>query len=500
MTVKVFNLQEEIWELVRAGFPGIYIETTEAKEAIAELASLAQEHSLKLITWDLDSGLRYLGIEATRGEAADPMSALRALQNSTDSEGPTLLVLENFHRYLGSIEVTQCVLSQLHHGKQLGQHMVILAPELTLPKELERQFVVIEHPLPSGDELWGIAESLIDDPDVYPLAQRQSIQNAAAGMTRSEAESAFSLSLVRHNRIISEEVWRLKAETLTRSSCLELHRGNGDFDSLGGLESLKQFCFRSLNNLSENSAAKAKGVMLLGVPGTGKSAFVKALGAEVQRPVLALDVGRLLGSLVGQTEANIRRALQTADAMSPCILFIDEVEKALAGAGAKGAGDSGVASRLFGTILTWLNDHESDVYVVVTCNNIEGLPPEFSRAERFDGVIFLDLPTRTEKDVIWGMYRKYFQIGEDKQPADDLWTGAEIKACCRLSKLLGQTLKEAAELVVPVGVTAAEEVRKLRAWATGRCLSASYPGRFHANAVDLAGGPRRTINLEPSPN
>src|SRR5205085_11116399 len=140
------------------------------------------------------------------------------------------------------------------------------------------------------------------------------------------------------------------------------------------------------------------GGLLLGVPGTGNSVFAKALGNETGRATLVVDLRALYGALVGATEANVRQALKVADAMSPCILFVDELEKALSGVG--GQGDSGVSTRLFGTILTWLSDHTSDVFFLGTCNDISKLPPEFARAERFDGVFFLDLPTTAEKELI----------------------------------------------------------------------------------------------------
>jgi SpoVK/Ycf46/Vps4 family AAA+-type ATPase len=201
------------------------------------------------------------------------------------------------------------------------------------------------------------------------------------------------------------------------------------------------------------------------------------LGNETQRPTLLLDVGALYGSLVGATEANVRQALRIADAMSPCVLFVDEVEKALAGLG--GVGDSGVSSRLFGTLLSWLSDRTSDVFVIATSNDISKLPPEFGRAERWDGLYFLDLPTAAERDVIWAMYRAQFGIPEGQaRPDDSSWTGAEVRSCCRLAALLDVTLTQAAHHVVPVAVTAAEQVERLRAWASGRCLAASAPGIY----------------------
>ena len=236
------------------------------------------------------------------------------------------------------------------------------------------------------------------------------------------------------------------------------------------------------------------------MPGTGKSQFAKALGNKTSRPTLALDVSSLLGSLVGQTEQQTRQALQIADAMAPYILFVDEIEKALSGAGGSGATDSGVSSRLFGSLLTWLNDHTSDVFFVATCNDISRLPPEFSRAERFDGIFFLDLPRRDQKNRIWQLYlAKYGLDPGQAKPADRDWTGAEIKACCRLAALLDVPLLEAARNVVPVAVTAGESIERLRNWAAGRCLSADRPGTYSRDPQATV-SPRRRIKGDPSSN
>jgi SpoVK/Ycf46/Vps4 family AAA+-type ATPase len=216
------------------------------------------------------------------------------------------------------------------------------------------------------------------------------------------------------------------------------------------------------------------------------------------RPTLLLDLGALYGSLVGATESNIRQALRIADAMAPCILFVDELEKALSGVG--GTGDSGVATRLFGTLLTWLSDHASDVFFVGTSNDISKLPPEFARAERFDATFFIDLPIAQEKDVIWQLYRREFGILESQaRPDDTSWTGAEIKSCCRLATLLDVTLTQAAHHVVPVAVTAAEQVERLRTWASGRCLHASAPGVYSRDG-EQASRPSRRVQRGSSNN
>ena len=207
-----------------------------------------------------------------------------------------------------------------------------------------------------------------------------------------------------------------------------------------------------------------------------------------------------MGSLVGQTEANIRQALQITDAMAPAVLFLDEIDKALSGVGSSGQTDSGVSARLFGTFLTWLNDHTSDVFVVCTCNDISKLPPEFSRAERFDGVFFLDLPGAAQKGAIWRLYFDMFDLDtEQPKPKTKDWTGAEIRSCCRLAALLDVSLLEAAKNVVPVAVTAGEAVKRLRDWAAGRVLDADVRGIYNPNGTATRES-RRSIPRDPSLN
>jgi SpoVK/Ycf46/Vps4 family AAA+-type ATPase len=383
----------------------------------------------------------------------------------------------------------QTTFAQLVAGKQQRTFLVVLAPVVSIPVELEKLFIVIEHALPDRQQLERIARELTSDsPEELPTGDDlQRVLDAASGLTRYECESAFALSLTRHNAIKAEAVWQLKAQSLKKNNLLTLHQGSERFDSLGGLANLKDFCVRALR---PGKRVRARGVLLLSPPGCGKSQFAKALGNEIGRPTLVLDVGSLYGSLVGSTEANVRQALRIIDAMAPCVAFIDEIEKALSGLG--GAGDSGVSTRLFGTILTWLSDHESDVFVVATANDISKLPPEFARAERWDATVFVDLPTTTEKDLIWTLYRKQFSIAENQaRPDDTSWTGAEIRSCCRLAALLDVTLTQAAHNVVPVAVTAAEQVERLCSWASGRCLSASVPGIYRRDGEPPSKAGRR---------
>jgi chloramphenicol 3-O-phosphotransferase len=496
------RLTDQLTDYIHAAFTGLWVQTSEPDEAEREILQHARQQQWQLAVWDIAHGLRLPARPSSPNlegsSPGDPLLPLRALPTLADPNGTALLLLHHFHRYLSNPEVVQNVFAQLVAGKQQRTFLLVLSPVVQIPVELEKLFVVIEHSLPDRDQLERIARELTSDsPDDLPQGDDlHRVLDAAAGLTRYEAEGAFALSLTRHNAIRPESIWELKAQALKKNNLLTLHRGSERFDTLGGLANLKNFCSRAMRG---GKHVPARGVLLLGVPGVGKSQFCKALGNETSRPTLLLDIGALYGSLVGATEANVRQALKIADAMSPCILFIDELEKALAGVG--GQGDSGVSTRLFGAVLTWLSDHTSEVFFVGTSNDISKLPPEFARAERFDGVFFLDLPLATEKDAIWQLYRTQFGIPESQaHPDDTSWTGAEIKSCCRLAALLEVPLTQAAHHVVPVAVTAAEQVERLRSWASGRCLSASAPGIYQRDGKTATRPSRRVQRREPENN
>ena len=245
---------------------------------------------------------------------------------------------------------------------------------------------------------------------------------------------------------------------------------------------------------------RPRGVLLLSPPGCGKSQFAKCLGNETGRPTPDLRCRRLVRlACWANRGANIRRAIQLIEAMAPCVCLLDEVEKALSGAASSGQTDSGVSARLFGTLLSWMNDRTSDVFLLATCNDIAKLPPEFGRAERFDGVWFLDLPEKAQREAIWNIYLDVFGLDRDQErPKDDGWTGAEVRACCRLSALLDVPLNAAAQNVVPVSATAQESVERLRTWASGRCLDADRGG-ICSGKGPVTGKPGRKVR-RPGPS
>ncbi|MGL6195476.1 MAG: AAA family ATPase [Thermoguttaceae bacterium] len=462
------TLTQQLKSYITACFSGIWVESFESDEAVREITALCKSENWHLVTWDIDAGLQ----PGTRTDitVTDPLSVVKSVSSIQQDNIPLIVVLKNFHRFVNSAEISQALENNLLLGKATRTFFVVISPVIQIPVELEKLFVVLEHPLPDREQLRQIAcEITGETADATTL---EPVLDAAAGMSRFEAEGAFALSIIEHDALVPDPLWKMKAQMLRHSSALRLY--SGTVPTLGGLDAVTQFCTSLLRN--NHGTEKPKGVMLLGVSGTGKSAFCKKLGQIANRPTLLLDIGALMGSLVGQTEAALRKALKQVDAMSPCIVMIDEVEKCISVT----SGDSGVSARMFGTLLSWLNDRESDSFVVCTANDISRLPPEFTRAERFDGIFFVDLPDANTRKQIWKTYMHEYGISKQTLPTDTNWTGAEIKSCCRLSKLLDTTLQKAATNIIPVATTAAESISALRNWASKRCLNAGESGIYEA--------------------
>jgi hypothetical protein len=494
------NLVNTLNDYVNAAFSGIWIQTFEPDEAEREITRHAKDVGWKLAAWDLAQGLRLATGPQPDVAAGEPLAAVRALPALADPDGTALLLLHNFHRYLNNPEVIQTLFSQILAGKQQRTFVVVLAPVVQIPAELEKVFVVLEHALPDRHHLEQIARELtVESPDEMPKGEElQAVLDAAAGLTRYEAEGSFALSIARHGGIRLETIWDLKAQAVKKSGLATIYRGNDTFDSLGGMEALKTLCRKALR---PSSPVAAKGFILLSPPGCGKTSIAKAIGGETRRPVLICDPGMLKDKHVGASEQKVRHFIQIAEAMAPCVVLIDEIEKALAGATGKHQGDSGVSADQLRTLLTWRQDSLANVFVVGTCNDAEAITKvsggALTREDRFDGLVFIDLPNKQEKEVIWQIWRKHYKIDPAaKQPDDTNWTGTEIKACCRKSLMYEVSLVEAAWYVTHIDP---EQVESLRAWADGRCLSASTPGLYHRPGTTTV-KPGRRVHRGPSSN
>lgn len=497
------SLSERLTEMIAACFTGLWIQSDEHEDALAEIAQMCRQENWRLCVWDIERGLQLPGQTGGPGADAggsDPLAAIRSLGALAAPGSSTLLVLVNFHRFLQSAEVVQALAQQISAGKANRTFAIVLSPVVQIPAELEKMIVVVEHELPSREQLEDIARGIATEAGELPEGEGLgAVMDAASGLTRFEAEGAFSLSLVRHRRIEPSSIWELKAGMLKKSGLLTLHRGQETFADLGGLDALKDFCRRALRP-DRPTHVKPRGVMLLGIPGTGKSAFARALGNETHRPTLILDPRGLYGSLLGQTEQNLRHALKVADAMGG-ILYVDEIRDALAGGESSGKTDGGVTAGVLGTLQTWLADHTSDVFFVGSCNSLQGLPPQFTRAGRFNATFFFDYPDRRQREKIWPIYLCKFGLAPDQpRPCEEGWTGAEIRSCCETAALLGLSLVDAAKYLVPVAISGAEEHDRLRKWAHGRCLSADVPGVYQCAAAGPIKPSRKIRRAEPLNN
>ena len=311
---------------------------------------------------------------------------------------------------------------------------------------------MLEHDLPGRDQLDAIAA--VDRHRAGRAARRRALDavlDAAAGLTRHGGRGRLRLSLVRHGRLAAEPLWELKAGALKKSGLLTLHRGGETFAGLGGLEALKGFCTRALRPAADRAGPRPAASSCSACRARASRPSARPSATRPAGPRSSLDVGALEGRPGRPDRGAHPPGAGAIDAMAPCVAIVDEIEKALAGVQSSGQTDSGVTAGLFGTVLTWLNDHTSDVFFVATSNDISKLPPELSRAERFDGIFFLDLPGREQKDLIWRLYLEKYRLDPgQRRPRDLDWTGAEIQSCCRLAALLEIPLMEAAQNIVPV--------------------------------------------------
>lgn len=386
-------------------------------------------------------------------------------------------------------------------GKQQRTFVVVLSSVLQILVELEKLFVVLDHPLPDREQLLRIARELLSDhPEDLPQGEDlQRILDAAAGLTRYEAEGAFALSLTRHNALRPEAIWELKAQALTKSGLCSLYRGDSkSFDSLRGVSQVRRLTAQLLR---PGCPVPPKGWLFVGPPNSGKTTVAKAIAADNGLPLLVADLPSLKAKYVGESEGRVRRLIALCEAAAPCCVLLDEVEDALAGATSENAGDSGVSRDQLSTILKWRSESKARVFLICICNEPQGLlrvkQGALFRDGRFDGVVFFDLPDREAKDGIWSLYRTAHGIPNgEPNPADEGWAPGNIEVCCQRAVQYEVPLAEAARYV---RATSAEDMEQLRSWASGRCLSASAPGLYQGRSVPEA-RPSRRVQRGPSSN
>ena len=499
-------MKTEISNYIKAGYPGIYVVSHEEARVEAELKAVAEDLDYLLHAWSVTDGLVDTA-DGSAAEAGDPVACMESIAELPEN---TLVLLRDFHQFIEDANpvVTRAVKDQLRAGKTLGVVLIVVACRAALPAELEREFVVTHFALPGkaglGIILNEIAESAeLDKPEG---SLRDGLLDAACGLTSVEAENAFALSVAQSGRLSPALVARQKANEVAKGGLLEVCANEETLADVGGLDLLKAWLDQrkeAFGKEAEDYGLPApRGLLIVGIPGTGKSLTAKATAAVFSRPLLRLDVGRLFGGLVGQTEGNLRSVIATVEAIAPCVLWIDEIEKGFSGAGRSGATDGGTSSRMFGSFLSWMQERTSPVFVVATANEVSQLPPEFLRKGRFDELFFVDLPDTREREAIWRIQiRKYgrepeaFELGQLVAQTQG-FTGAEIEQAFKDS--LFQAFARGGEpndLIVmnaigeqtPLSRLMKEEICALRKWAKSRCRVASQPQVEESSRRVLAG-------------
>ena len=334
------TLSSRVLEACAAAFSGIWIQSYEHEDALRAICTSIRDHGWDILTWDPESGTRDINNAKLGGDELSPIVALDELRKFKETkknlpDHRAVLILRNIHPDLATPDNhprNPILLQALQHTIEVGAvapvglHVIVLSyPGLPILPELTKMFYTIEHDLPDAEELWSIMGE-IEDTNLMPdrnSPEAKLLLDAAAGLTRIEASGAFALSLTRHKKITASTLWELKEQMLKKTGLLEMLRNTAGFDMIGGLNVLKEFCLQAFHSPHRSKKVRPKGVILVGAPGTGKSAFAAALGVEVGLPTVSLNVGSLMGGIVGQTEEQTRRALKTIDAMAPCILFAD---------------------------------------------------------------------------------------------------------------------------------------------------------------------------------
>lgn len=445
---------------------------------------LAAERPLDLLVWSETRGLRNgNGQMVTRQSSRDPVAAL---QFAIESRQEAIFVFLDIHRHFTPVTVRlirDCVWTVKRQRKSL----VFISPDLRLPEELRSDTTLLFFDLPDMTDLEGLADALaVETGQSVGGELRQRLARALLGLTHREAERALRRGFLRQRgwaEACVAEVLAEKEQIVRKEGILEFRRPDVSFADVGGLERLKAWFTERRQAFSPEGRRFGLrlpcGAVLAGVPGCGKSLSAKALAADWQVPLLRLDLGRVYRSLLGQSEANLRRALHTAEQVSPCVLWIDELEKAFSGLGQ--VHDSGVTQRLFGTFLTWMEERQAPVFVVATANDIGRLPPEFTRKGRFDEVFFVDLPGAEERRSIFSVHlrrRKRSVEGFDLDAlvqASECYSGAEIEEAIisglyrafddQMRPLTTEDVRHGLRTMIPLSRSRAEDLNWLRQWA-----------------------------------
>jgi ATPase family associated with various cellular activities (AAA) len=521
----------------KAGYPAIYLLSSETPLVMADVKSIAKDMKRNCYSWTLGKGIvdemndKNESVQGT-GRPEEVLEYLAAKLNNGSPKNvkkESIVILKEFHHFLDDPFI-QALIKDLLMPFKLSQRMlVILSPVLKIPEELKKDLALVDTVLPGADELEKVINGIcigteLKGDDIPTGDLKKALIDSALGLTTTEAENAFSESLVRCFQEKKASKWdpvvvlNEKCQSLKKDGLLEYFPpGKFDLNAIGGMDELKKWTLLRKNGFSQAAldfgCEAPAGILLLGIPGTGKSLGAKCVAGAFGLPLLRCDMGKIFGSLVGESEANVRKIIQTAEAVSPCVLWLDEIEKGFAGSsGSGGSLDSGVGARVLGTFLTWMQEKEKSVFVYATANDVSMLPPELLRKGRFDEIFSVALPTPKEREEIFRIHltkRKREKLIDtvinvkDFADATDGWSGAEIEAAIKDAlkiafseghDLNDTDLSVAVGSIVPLSVTMKSRIQQMTDWCKGRTRPAS--------SIELPTQPvvGRKVGVSPNPN
>ncbi|MEM7228725.1 MAG: AAA family ATPase [Planctomycetota bacterium] len=489
--------------LLRAGHPCIRIETTEEDHAIDLINGAVLGVEFPYWVWSITQGIRQGIIAGGRplDDSEHPAAALFHLAHQTAT--PVVCLMHDLAPHLSDDRTLRALRDAIHMCRERGGTIILLDHDSSLPTVIEQTSTPFEITLPDEDELESLVKKTLRvanreheiDVRISRSQLRLLIRNLR-GLSRSQATQIIRDAVV-HDRCFDEhdvsQALADKRRLLHRDGLLDFVETPADLSSIGGMRELKSWLKEREHGFdadaTEYGIEPPRGILLLGVQGAGKSLCAKAVAAAWQRPLLRLDPGSLYDRFVGESERRLRMALRSAEAMSPIVLWIDEIEKGFASA-ATHSTDGGLSQRMFGSLLTWMQEHREPVFLIATANNIDALPPELLRKGRFDEIFFVDLPKTSVRKQILSIHLK--QRGRDPK-AFDLnrlaavsagYSGAEIEQAIIASlhsayatgkdvdELSTDDVAQALLETTPLSVTMAEQVNRLRQWAADRCRPA----------------------------
>jgi len=489
------NFLNEFVLLLKARYPIIYIATNEEERIEYLIKYCAKKYVTRTYySWDFVEG--YQGNPNDTGFAArNPLEALDLMDKLTPETG-SLFILKDYDNFLKEYSIIRKLKNLSRSLKTQPKNIIILSPEINIPDSLKEFVTLLEFPLPSYteivEELKRLTTSLQQDISSEVL---NNIATACQGLSLERIRRVLSKVIAKYGEINEASpllILQEKKQIIQQTQLLEFCLTDKSISDLGGLDNFKDWLklrARAFSQAAINYGLPfPKGLLLVGVQGTGKSVAAKIIAHEWQLPLLRLDFGRLFASLIGQSEQRVRKMIEIAEALSPCVLWVDEIDKAFAGA--QSSGDSGTTSRVLSTFITWLSEKNSPVFVVATANNIEFIPPEILRKGRFDEMFFLTLPTREEREAIFNVHLQKFRpdsIANFKVPIlSELskdFSGAEIEQVVIEAMRLGfnenrefgdEDILVSIQNLVPLARTKSKEINVLKQWSeSGNVTSAS---------------------------